>query len=67
MYICINDNPWQYHYENDNYELLSEKHIELIETKSFIKLSKRIALCDYKSLPLITEQFYKKLLQNLSS
>lgn len=54
IYICVNDSPWEYHYKKDNYVLLdkfSETEIKrLFTTNHFIKLSRRIALKDYKQL-----------------
>ena len=67
IYFCINDNPWQYHYEKDNYILidkLSEKKIESILKKNkFIKLSRKINLKDYKKVP----EFAKETFSILSS
>ena len=54
IYFCVNDNPWQYHYEKDNYLLIdkisSARLKQLLKEKKFIKLSRKIPLKDYKTL-----------------
>ena len=61
-YICINDNPWQYHYKKNNYVLidtLSPKELkELIEKKDFIKLSVKISIKNYKQLPEFSKESF---------
>jgi hypothetical protein len=43
IYFCINDNPWEYHYEDNNYQQLINLNHEVInkhlEDKRFLKLS----------------------------
>ena len=54
VYICVNDNPWQYHYGKGNYmliEQISPAHLKkLLEENDFIKLSRKIPLNDHKKL-----------------
>lgn len=54
IYICINDNPWQYHYKKDNYlpiDRFSDTALKkMILQKDFIKLSARIPVNKYKEL-----------------
>ena len=54
IYFCVNDNPWQYHYEKDNYLLIDKippaRLKQLLKEKKFIKLSRKIPLKDYKTL-----------------
>src|ERR1051326_79600 len=65
VYFCVNDNPWQYQYEKDNYILidkLSEKKILThIKKNNFIKLSRKIKLKDYKKLPKFAEETFSIL------
>ena len=61
-YICVNNNPWQYHYGKDNYILtdkLSDAELKkLIREKEFIKLSRKTTLKDHKKLkPFCLESF----------
>jgi hypothetical protein len=54
IYICVNNNPWQYHYKKDNYlpvDKLSDIELKKIFLKKeFIKLSRKIPIKDYKSI-----------------
>lgn len=55
VYLCINDDPWEYHYQNDNYKLLSDiedaAFIEnTISSQQFIKLSQRTELSSWTQL-----------------
>lgn len=54
VYLCINNTPWQYHYNKDNYVLLddlSETEIKkLILEKGFLKLSRKLPLKDHEKL-----------------
>jgi hypothetical protein len=65
-YICVNDNPWEYTYTKDNYELLSLEHFGKIRKDSFIKLSKKMALEDYINLNNTVSDFYFALLPHLN-
>ena len=65
IFICINKSPWEYHYEKDNYELLSNKHIEFIKKCSLLKLSKRVELDKWKKLPELSMYFLSLLLKVL--
>jgi hypothetical protein len=43
IYYCVNDTPWQYNFEQENYILLdSIKNMLEVNHRPFIKLSKRI-------------------------
>ena len=52
--ICVNNNPWQYHFEKDNYipvDKLSDRELEkILLEKEFIKISRKIPLKDYKTI-----------------
>ena len=65
IYFCVNDNPWQYHYEKDNYILidkLSEKKIEsILKKNNFVKLSRKINLKDYRKLPEFSKESFSIL------
>lgn len=54
-YVCINDSPWQYHFEEDNYKAVRsftpsdwQAHVW---GHDFIKLSCRKPLSDYAAVP----------------
>ncbi len=48
FYVCINDDPWQHHFENENYRpirgMTQDDYDREITNRSFIKLSKKIPL-----------------------
>ncbi len=48
FYACINDDPWQHHFENDNYRLIKtmtkKEYEKEMKNRSFLKLSKKIPL-----------------------
>jgi len=70
IFICVNSNPWQYHYEKDNYlpvdEFDNNKLMEIVKESEFIKLSRKIEIGDYRSLPSFCKeslQLFLKVLQ----
>jgi len=67
IYIGIGDSPWQYHYEKDNYLLLSPEHKKHIEDCTFLKLSKKINLKSWDKIPEISLSFYQQLATILNS
>lgn len=63
IYICTGDTPWQYHYETDNYQLLTIDHQDHINKNSFLKLSKKIELNRWKELPDFASNYLELLMQ----
>jgi hypothetical protein len=55
IYICVHETPWEHHFGEDNYvpvNWLSEKDVQdLLDTKTFIKLSRRLELKQWETLP----------------
>ncbi|MDA3861503.1 MAG: hypothetical protein PF445_09775 [Melioribacteraceae bacterium] len=66
IYICVATTPWEYHYEEDNYEKLTSKHKNLILKSNFIKLSKKIELEEFASVPKLTSDFLSYLINILT-
>lgn len=66
VYIGVGKSPWEYHYEKDNYELLSNENIHLFETHPFLKLSKKIELDQWKNVPFMATSFLQQLVGMLS-
>jgi len=68
-YICINETPWEYHFEQDNYiplVNLSEEKIEAILQKhEFIKISTRIGLEEFSQLNNKAVDFVETMLSTL--
>jgi len=54
LYICVNDSPWEYHQEKDNYlscNSLEDKELEkIINEKEFVKLSTKWGLDEWHKL-----------------
>jgi len=49
VYYCINDTPWQYNFEEDNYRLLDNKiSREEFLSKPFLKLSRKLEASQFK-------------------
>lgn len=54
FYLCVNQTPWQYHYEKDNYvsldEIMSQKGFaeKYIHERDFIKLSRHIKINEWE-------------------
>ncbi|MCW8848964.1 MAG: hypothetical protein OQJ81_03220, partial [Melioribacteraceae bacterium] len=66
IYICVNESPWHYHYEMDNYIKLTKDNLNLLETQPFLKLSMKYQLNDYDQLPLLSANFLANCLQMIS-
>lgn len=65
-YVSIGETPWQYHYESDNYLLISEIHSNHILDSAFIKLSRRIELNQWANLPELAKNNLAILLRILN-
>ena len=63
VYFCVHNNPWEYHYDIDNYILLNNKKLNLIENRKFIKISKKFDLEQYQILPFLVDDYFKKILK----
>lgn len=55
FYYCINDNPWEHHFEKTNYSPLEEwsdvAFKKIILERNFIKLSKKIPVQNWDDAP----------------
>lgn len=65
FYFCIGESPWEYHYGEDNYRLLSENDQPLIDKKEFLKLSKKYNLDEWENLPALATKFVTEVLSLL--
>ncbi len=65
IYICINRSPWEYHYNSDNYILLSEFNLKKLYDLDFLKLSEKFNLADYNNLPKLSSDFLQRVLSIL--
>jgi hypothetical protein len=66
FFICVSDDPWEHHFENDNYagiNKISKKDFEkIIREKSFIKLAQKIPLTQWDDAEKILLDSFKKIL-----
>lgn len=68
-YICINDTPWEYHFEQDNYiplvSLPKERIEAIFQDHEFIKISTRIELEEFSQLNNKVADFVETMLSAL--
>ena len=71
LYFCINDNPWEYHFEESNYQQLDKLSLNdiknHIEMYGFVKISDKISLDKWDKFgdfSLITLKRFIKLLDS---
>ena len=52
IYICVNIDPWHYHFEKDNFKHVSQMDVsefqKIIEERDFIKISNYMPLEEYR-------------------
>lgn len=61
-YISVGETPWEYHYEPDNYQLLSQLNKTSLFKKDFLKISQKIELEEWKELPEKASEFLERML-----
>src|SRR5687768_11621431 len=66
-YIGVNTDPWQHHFEKDNYEaikVIAEKNWpEQIRAKEHIKIARAWPLQDWNLIPVLLFENWKKMLE----
>jgi hypothetical protein len=67
--LCINDDEWEHHFEEDNYVQLSQigetNFQENILKTHFIKLAKKIPLQDWENVPDLLTADFKRIIELL--
>jgi hypothetical protein len=70
LYICIHDNPWQYHFEKDNYieldNFLDAERLKELRERSFIKICSRIEINQYDKVISESLNTFRLLMQIIS-
>ncbi len=70
VYFCINDTPWEYHFDEDNYQklstLYSQQINEHIERNRFVKVAYKWPLERLSDLPDLSSKSLQMVLQLLS-
>jgi len=67
LYLSVGPTPWEYHYGRDNYVLIQPAHRAHLERCSFLKLSRRLELGEWKRLPEFAAASLHGLLGQLSA
>ncbi len=66
-FICINDDPWQHHFREDNYQPMNEWGNRSFGSLPFIKLGKKISLQEWDNLNEFFEENYSEILKMLTA
>jgi hypothetical protein len=69
VFICINENQWQHHFEADNYadikKITKDELREIIPGKEFIKLSIKFPLQSWSDIPSLLDDAFTELVKML--
>lgn len=66
-FICHHQNPWQHHFEADNYLPISHFTKEQIAKLQFIKLAKKIPLQEWDNIEIFLQENFLQLMQLLKT
>lgn len=70
LFIGVNENQWQHHFEEDNFlpyeKLTMEQRTALYEKNNFIKLAFKFHLGQWNDMPALLNEGYKKIAGILS-
>lgn len=70
LYLCVHSTPWEYHFSEDNYRLLSDFKVDELERtlseKEFIKLAKKADLQKWEELPDLSAACFREFLGYLT-
>jgi hypothetical protein len=70
-WVCVSDNPWQHHFEEDNYLSLkkytAEQFSSILHRESFIKIGKKIPLTQWDNTPAFIEQSFTEMITLLKN
>jgi len=70
-WVCISDDPWQHHFDADNYLYLKDCtediFASILNRESFVKIGKKIALKQWKEAPTFIEQSFIELISLLKN
>ncbi len=65
--ICINDSSWEHDFSNENYipviELSREDFSDILHSKPFIKLAKKIPLQSWETVPAFVLKRFREMIQ----
>ena len=71
FYICVNDDPWQHHFEEDNYitckRLSSQERTSILEKNNFIKLAIKFELDQWNIMQDLLITGYEQIIALFNS
>lgn len=68
FYICVNDDEWQHHYEEKNYQparAITLHQLDGIINKNFIKVSKKLSISEWQASEEFIINAFREILQLL--
>ncbi|MEP0368064.1 MAG: hypothetical protein ABJN36_19505 [Cyclobacteriaceae bacterium] len=69
IFFCVKDNPWEYHFEKDNYlksnELSADQMQSYISKNNFMKISRCISINEWKKFKSYTLETFARFLMLL--
>ncbi|MBL0054612.1 MAG: hypothetical protein IPP31_00190 [Chitinophagaceae bacterium] len=69
FYLCVNEDPWQHHFEDGNYQSIGEMGLDAMESilaqRDFLKLSVKFDLDQWNGMPELAAQTYARILRLL--
>lgn len=70
-YVCVNSTPWEHYFATDNYQKISgfsaKELAILFEKMSFLKISKRLSLAEWESLPDFAKNTFAEAINKLQT
>jgi len=71
FYLCVNEDPWQHHFEEDNYmpagKFSAEEFERTVSQKQFVKLAIKFPLNQWSEIPGLLEEKFFTIMQLLKS
>ena len=69
-YVCLNNDPWEHHFETGNYVLISEltekKFEDVVRGKDFFKLANKLPLLQWQESAEILLVYFKDIIRLLT-
>lgn len=64
-YLCVDDNPWEHHFEATNYVAVNtmtrNEFEDIVSVKPFVKIAKKIALTQWEETPAFIVSTFEEL------
>ena len=70
-WVCVQADPWQHHFEGDNYVEISQvtaaRFALILNREPFLKIAKKISLVEWDTVPTFIEDHFKEMVLMLST